>query len=59
MHNIDLGHGPASSNKAKSAIHTLKQFSQPLLPLTETVEALLQTFLEEEHSKYIAVNKPI
>jgi len=53
--NIVLGPGPAPSYNTKSAIHALKECGQQLLPLTQTVEALLQTFLPEEHSKYTAV----
>jgi len=57
--NIELGPGPAQSYNTKSAIHTLKEFSQQLLLLTQTVEALFQTFLSGEHSKYIAVYETI
>jgi len=57
--NIELGPGPAQSYNTKSAIHALKEFSQQLLPLTQTVEALFQTFLAEEHSKYTAVYETI
>jgi len=53
--NIELGPGPAQSYYMKSAIHALKEFGQQLLPFTQTVEALFQTFLPEEHSKYTAV----
>jgi len=49
-HNIELGPGPAQSYTTNSAIHALKEFSQQLLPLTQTVELLFQTFLQEEHS---------
>ena len=35
------------------------EFSQQLLPLTQTVETLFQTFLPEEHSKYTAVYESI
>jgi len=49
--NIQLGPGPAQSSNTKSPIHALKEFSQQLLPLTQTVETLFQTFLPEEHSK--------
>jgi len=52
--NIELGPGPAHSYNTKSAIHALKEFGQQLLPLTQTVESLFQTFLPEEHSKYTA-----
>jgi len=37
--NIELGPGPAPSYNTKSAIRTLKEFGQRLLPLTQTVEA--------------------
>ena len=57
--NIELGPGPAQSYNTKSAIHALKEFGQQLLPLTQTVEALFQTFLPEEHSKYTAVYETI
>jgi len=57
--NIELGPGPAQSYNTKSAIHTLTEFGQQLLPLTQTVEALFQTFLPEEHSKYTAVYETI
>jgi len=57
--NIELEPGPAQSYNTKSAIHTLKEFGQPLLPLTQTVEALFQTFLREDHSKYTAVYETI
>ena len=53
--NIELGPKPAQAYNTKSAIHALKEFSQQLLPLTQTIEALFQTFLPEEHSKYTAV----
>ena len=53
--NLELGPGPAQSYHTKSAIYTLKEFGQQLLPLTQTVEAPFQTFLPEEHSKYTAV----
>ena len=43
----------------KSAIHALNQFGQQLLPLTQTVNALLQTFLLKGHCKYTAVYKTI
>jgi len=57
--NIELGPGPAQSYNTKSAIHGLTEFGQQLLPLTQTVEALFQTFLPEEHSKYTAVYETI
>jgi len=57
--NIELGPGPAQSYNTKSAIHALKEFGQKLLPLTQTVEALFQTFLPEEYSKYTAVYETI
>ena len=57
--NIELGPGPAQSYTSKSAIHSLKEFSQQLLPLTQTVEALFQTFLPEEYSKYAVVYETI
>jgi len=57
--NIALGPGPAQSYNTKSAILALKQFGQQLLPLTQTVETLFQTFLPEEHSKYTAVYETI
>ena len=59
MQNIELGPRPAQSYNTKSAIHSLKEFGQQLLPLTQTVEALFQTFLPEEHSKYTAVYEAI
>jgi len=55
----ELGPGPAQSYNTKSAIHALKEFSQQLLPLTQTIEALFQTLLLEEHSKYTAVYETI
>jgi len=54
MQNIELGPEPAQSYNMKSAIHTLKEFGPQLSPLTQTVEALFQTFLLEDHSKYTA-----
>ena len=57
--NIQLGPGPAQSYNTKCAIHTLKESSQQLLPLTQTIEALFQTFLAEEYSKYTAVYETI
>jgi len=57
--NIELGPGPAQSYNTRLAIHGLKEFGQQLLPLTQTVEALFQTFLPEEHSKYTAVYETI
>jgi len=54
MQNNEPGPRPAQSYNTKSAIHELKEFSQQLLPLTQTVEALFQTLLLEEHSKYTA-----
>jgi len=57
--NIELGPWPAQSYNTKSAIHALKQFGQQLLPLTQTIEALFQTFLTEEHSKYRVVYETI
>jgi len=57
--NIELGPGPAQSYNTKSAIHVLKEFGQQLLPLTQTVEALFQTFIREELSKYTAVYETI
>jgi len=53
--NIELGSGPPQRYNTKSAIHELNEFGQQLLPLTQTVEALFDTFLSEEHSKYTAV----
>jgi len=53
--NIELGPGPAKSYNMKSAIQALKESAPQLLPLTQTVEALFQTILLEEHSKYTAV----
>jgi len=55
----ELGPGPAQSYNTKSAIHALKEFGQQLSPVTQSVEALLQTILPEEHSKYIAVYETI
>jgi len=52
--NIELGPGPAHSYNTKSTIHALKEFGPQLLPLTQTVEAVFQTFLPEQHSKYPA-----
>jgi len=49
--NIEIGPAPAQSYNTKSAIPPLKEFGQQLLPLTQTVEALFQTFLPEERSK--------
>jgi len=57
--NIELGPRPAQSYNTKSAIHALKEFGQQLLLLTQTVEALFQTFLPEAHSKYTAVYETI
>ena len=57
--NIELGPGPAQAYNTKSAIHTLNAFAQHLLPFTQTVEALFQTFLPEEHSKYTVVYETI
>ena len=57
--NIELGPGPAPSYNTKSAIHALKESGQQLLPLTQTVEALFQTVLPAEHSKYTAVYETI
>ena len=57
--NIELGPGPAWSYNTKSAIHAVKEFRQQLLPLTQIVESLFQTFLLEEHSKYTAVYETI
>ena len=37
--NIELGPGPAQSYYTKSAIHALKEFSQQLFQLTQTIEA--------------------
>ena len=52
--NIDIGPGPAETYTKKTAIQVLIEFGQLLLPLTQTVEALFQTFLLNEHSKYAA-----
>jgi len=57
--NIELQPGPAQSYNTKSAIHALKEFGQQLLPLTQTIETLFQSFLPEEHSKYTAVYETI
>jgi len=59
MPNIELGPRPAQSYKTKSAIHALKEFGQQLLLFTQTIEALFQTSLSQEHSKYTAVYKKI
>jgi len=59
MQNIELGAGPAQSDHTKSAIEALKEFDQPLFPLTQTVEALFHTLLPEQHSKYTAVYETI
>ena len=53
--NIELRPGPAQSSNTKSAIHILKEFGQPLLPFTQTIDALFNSFLLELHSKYTAV----
>jgi len=57
--NIALGPRPAQSYNMKSAIHPIKQFGHQLLPLTQTVEALFQTILPEEPSKYPALYETI
>jgi len=57
--NIELGPRPAQSYNTKSAIHALKEFCHQPLPLTQTVEALFQTFLPERYSKYTAVYETI
>jgi len=57
--NIDLGLRPAQSYNMKSAIQALKEFGQQLLRLTQTVEALFQTFLPLPYSKYTAVYETI
>jgi len=57
--NIELGPRPAQSCNTRLAIHALTEFGQQLLLLTQTVEALFQTFLPEEHSKYTAVYETI
>jgi len=57
--NIELGPAPAQSYNTKSAIHPLKELGQQLLPFTQTVEVLFQTFLPKEHSKYTAVLETI
>jgi len=57
--NIELGPRPAQSNNTKLAIHALKEFGQQLLPSTHPFEALFQTFLLDEHSKYTAVYETI
>jgi len=57
--NIELEPGPAQSYNTKSAIHPLQEFGQQLLPLTQTVETLFQTFFPEEHSKYKALYETI
>jgi len=57
--NIELGPGAVQSYNTKLAIHALKEFGQQLLPLTQTVEALFQTFLPEVPSKYTAVYETI
>ena len=53
--NIELGPGPAQLYNMKSPIHARNQFGQQLLRLTQTVEALVETFLQEGYSKYTAV----
>ena len=55
--NMDLGQ--PSHITRNHAIHALTEFGQQLLPLTQTVEAPFQTFLQEEHSKYTAVYETI
>ena len=57
--NIELEPRPAQSYNTKSAIHAQKVFGQELLPLTQTIEALFQTFLLEEHSKYTKLYETI
>jgi len=57
--NIELGPGPAQSYNTNLSIHALKEFGQQLLPLTQTVEALFETLLPEEHSKYTEVYETI
>jgi len=45
--NIELGPGPAQLYNTKSGIHALKEFNQQLLPLTQTVVVLFQTFIPD------------
>jgi len=52
--NIGIGPRPVQTYTTKVAIQALKAFRQLFLPLTETVKALFQTFLQSEHSKYRA-----
>jgi len=56
---IELGSGPTRSYKTKSAIQALKDFGPQILPSTETVEALFQTCLTEDHSQFTAVYETI
>ena len=53
-HDIELGPGPAQKYTTKSAIAAFQEFSQQLLPLTQTVESLFQVPLPEEQEKYTA-----
>jgi len=57
--NIEVCPGPALSYNMKSAIYALKEFGQQLLPLTQTVDALFQIFLPDEHSKFTAIYETI
>jgi len=57
--NIELEPGPAQSYNTKSAIDPQKEFGQALLPLTQTIEALFQNFLLQEHSKYTKLYETI
>jgi len=58
-HDIELRPGPAQTYTTKSVISTLQEFSQQLLPLTQTVKSLFQVFLPEEHEKYTAAYNTI
>jgi len=57
--NIELGPRLAQSNNKKSASHTLKEVSQQLLPWTQTIQGVFETFLPDADSKYIAVYETI
>ena len=57
--NIELGPRLPQWYNPKSAIYAANEFSQQPLQLTQTVEALWQTFHPEEYSKYTAVYETI
>jgi len=58
-HDIEVGPGPAQTYNTKSAIAPLQEFSQHLLPLTQTVQSLFLAFLPEDHEKYTAAYNAI